>query len=142
MGNSSGRSSGPSGSKPARGVELYSRLETGEAGTGAAQRPPEESRPMTLMELIVVLRPYFWPDEGTDGAIINRCRSSATWLMVALSKTANLISPYYLTTATNSLANKDYRGAMFGVLMYCVFRFASSLFKGTDLYCLHGELGI
>ena len=37
---------------------------------------------LSFYELFRVLLPYFWPAKGTDGAFINRIRSSSTWLMV------------------------------------------------------------
>jgi hypothetical protein len=107
-------------------VEMYSKLETGEAG---AKKAEEEPRAMSLLELLVVLRPYFWPDKGTDGAFINRCRSTGTWFMVALSKTSNLISPYYLAAATNALTQGEYKAAARDIILYCTLRASSSLFK-------------
>ena len=40
----------------------------------------EEQKPaLTFYELMYVLRPYFWPQSGTDGAFLNRIRSTSTW---------------------------------------------------------------
>lgn len=105
-------------------IEMYSKVESGEN-----RKTDDEPRAMTFFELLLVLRPYFWPDEGTDGALINRIRSSATWLMVALSKTSNLMSPYFLAAATNSLTQGRYVEASKYIAYYCSFRAASSLFK-------------
>lgn len=84
---------------------------------------------LTLYELMLVLSPYFWPASGSDGAIINRIRSTSTWLMVAASKTCNLIAPLFLSMATNELVNKNFSSAVKALLTYTVLRFASSTFK-------------
>eukprot|EP00605_Chrysophyceae_sp_TOSAG23-4_P000838 GSChrysophyteH1.ASY1.ANO1.929.1 assembled CDS len=41
---------------------------------------------MSFWELMIVLKPFFWPDKGSDSATINRIRTSATWLSVFSSK--------------------------------------------------------
>lgn len=110
-------------SKPVN-IEMYSKLEAGEV-----KKQQEEPRAMSFFELVYVLRPYFWPDEGTDGALINRVRSSATWVMVILSKASNLISPFFLSAATNALTRGHYSIAAKNVVAYCAFRASSSLFK-------------
>ena len=104
---------------------MYSKVEAGEA----AKNEVEDQRPMSFFELLYVLRAYFWPDEGTDGAFINRVRSSATWVMVALSKSCNLLNPYFLAAATNALTDGHYKDAAKYIILYCSFRALSSLFK-------------
>ncbi|CAM9150624.1 unnamed protein product, partial [Ectocarpus fasciculatus] len=84
---------------------------------------------LSFFELLYVLRAYFWPDEGTDGAFVNRVRSSATWVMVALSKSCNLLNPYFLAAATNALTDGRYKEAAQYIILYCSFRALSSLFK-------------
>lgn len=119
-----GTSASTAAKKPSN-IEMYSKLENGEG----KKQQEEEARAMSFCELLVVLRPYFWPDEGTDGAFINRVRSSATWLMVAFSKTSNLISPYFLAAATNALTDGRYTMAASNIVGYCAFKASSSLFK-------------
>ena len=48
--------------------------------TNADKSPKKDG--LSWFELFRVLFPYFWPSAGTDGAIINRIRSTSTWLMV------------------------------------------------------------
>lgn len=92
------------------------------AGNGKAQHA-------SLFEISLILKPYFWPNSGTDGLLINRTRSFLTWLCVSLSKTCSLIAPQFLASATNALVNGNYQRAMESILLYNAFRFGSSLFK-------------
>ena len=110
------------------GIEMYTKVDTVEST--AAAKEEEEKRSMSFFELMIVLRPYFWPSAGTDGAFVNRCRSTATWLMVALSKTSNLASPYFLASATNAVTEGRYKLAARDLVLYCSLRATSSLFKG------------
>jgi ABC-type transport system involved in Fe-S cluster assembly fused permease/ATPase subunit len=48
---------------------------------------------------------------------------------VSLSKTCSLIAPQFLASATNALVNGNYQRALVAIILYNVFRFASSLFK-------------
>lgn len=114
-----------SGNKP-NNIEMYSKIEAGEAG---ATTEEDKQRSLSFFELLYVLRAYFWPDEGTDGAFVNRVRSSATWVMVALSKSCNLLNPYFLAAATNALTDGRYKEAAQYIILYCSFRALSSLFK-------------
>jgi len=84
---------------------------------------------LNIRELLRVLSPYFWPDEGSDGALINRIRSTSTWLLVSASKACSLIAPLYLAAATNELADGEVSAATSSIIIYCVLRFLSSFFK-------------
>jgi len=84
---------------------------------------------LTFFELFRVLLPYFWPAKGTDGAFINRIRSSSTWLMVALSKTCNLSAPLFLSAATNYIVAKDYYSAAKSMIIFSALKFSASVFK-------------
>ena len=46
---------------------------------------------MTFIELMRVLKPYFWPDAGMQSAYANRFRSTMTWLLVAASRVCTLL---------------------------------------------------
>jgi ABC-type multidrug transport system fused ATPase/permease subunit len=89
--------------------------------------PPKQS--LSFFELMWVLSPYFWPEKGSDGALINRVRSTSTWLMVVLSKTCNLYAPFFLSSATNELLNKQFGAAVKNLIVYCTLRLLSSFFK-------------
>ena len=71
----------------------------------------------------------FWPSEGSDGALLNRFRSTSTWMIVLLSKVAGLISPIYLADATNELVSGDLKEAMASICIYCTLRFLNAFFR-------------
>jgi hypothetical protein len=108
-----------------------------EEGTSSSTTIPTDpsevaqGRSTTLLDFYMILQSYFWPDQGTDGAVINRIRSSLTWVMVILSKACNLISPIYLSYGTDNLINHEIHAATYNILMYCLLRFFSFVFKGS-----------
>ena len=51
---------------------------------------------LSLLQLLYVLRPFFWPSEGSDGALKNRIRAISTWFAVGLSKATSVYAPFYL----------------------------------------------
>jgi len=51
---------------------------------------------LTLTQLFTVLRPYFWPHRGTNGAWWNRLRAISTYFMISLSKISSVMAPFYL----------------------------------------------
>ena len=89
----------------------------------------KKSKNLTIRELMLVLGPFFWPNEGTDGAVLNRIRSTLTWVMVALSKTCSLIAPLYLSAGTNELTVGNYSRAATNIGIFCSLRFGSTFFK-------------
>lgn len=109
----------------------YGRLSSG-SNSDTEELLEEIKERSAFWELVDVLMPFFWPHAGTDGAIINRVRSAATWLFVSLSKTCSIIAPLYIAIATNSLIQYNWHRAVVNVIIFCSLRFASSLFKGTE----------
>ena len=101
----------------------------------AANAAAEESetfgskKPLTFFELIYLVRPYFWPNDGASGACVNRLRALSTWLSVALSKITSLFSPYFLASATNDLNSGNYRSSIKYIVIYVALRIASTIFK-------------
>lgn len=87
---------------------------------------------MNFFQLMRVLQPYFWPNAGSDGALINRVRSTLTWVLVAASKTCNLLAPFYLSSATNFLIEKNWGGAVVNIVAFCGFRLASQVFSNLQ----------
>jgi hypothetical protein len=81
-----------------------SRTDDGHEGETEATvtAPAEETKKLSFYQLMVVLRPFFWPAEGTDGALVNRIRAVSTWFMVGASKACSLISPLFLLVAVSS----------------------------------------
>jgi hypothetical protein len=94
--------------------------------TGAPKKDDEAKRQMTFMELMVVLRPYFFPHATSD-----KIRAAITWLLLIGHKCCNVLSPYYLAQATSCLQRSDYISAVHSVLIYCSINFGSVLCKGT-----------
>jgi ABC-type multidrug transport system fused ATPase/permease subunit len=96
-----------------------------------AVKPKAEPKKSSLsfIELLRVLWPYFWPDAGSDGALVNRIRSSTTWLMVILSKGCNLYAPFFIASAANDLVAGRFQVAAHSMIIYCVLRLLSSIFR-------------
>lgn len=86
---------------------------------------------VSLFDLYIILKSYFWPEKGSDSAILNRIRSTLTWVMVILSKTCSLLSPLYLAYATNNLVNERFQLAILNIFIYCLLKFLTMLFKGN-----------
>ncbi len=97
---------------------------------GSDKPAPVQNTAEYLYELAGVLKPYFWPDAGTDGAVINRVRSTATYVLVILSKICNLASPLYIATATNNVVVGEWAECVRNLLIYSALRFLSGFFKG------------
>lgn len=118
-----------------RGTRRYERLGSSDVELSSMEKGEKKdgsspySKNIGFWELVQVLMPFFWPASGTDGAMINRIRSTSTWLAVALSKACNLVSPLYLAAATNNLTSGDYKGACIDLLIYSSLRLGSSVFK-------------
>jgi ABC-type multidrug transport system fused ATPase/permease subunit len=100
-----------------------------EEGTVAIKPAEPKKATLTLFELLRVLWPYFWPAAGSDGAVTNRLRSSTTWLMVILSKGCNLLAPFYISASANELVAGRLFSASQSMIVYCVLRFMSSVFR-------------
>ena len=105
-------------------LKLLSNAEEGNVNVQEIKK-----KELTFFQLLKVLRPYFWPDAGSDGAFLNRCRSSATWLLVSLSKVTSLIAPFYLITATNQLIAGHWSAATIATIIFCMLRLSSVIFK-------------
>lgn len=90
-----------------------------------------KKKTLTIWGLLRLLRPYFWPESGSDGAFINRCRSSATWAFVLLSKVSSLIAPFYLISATNYLtqAPLELRKSIISLSIFCSLKLATVILK-------------
>lgn len=111
---------------------LLSRSRSNSTDTIESEQDDEKKKKkksLSLYALMKVLSPYFWPASGSDGAFINRIRSTSTWIMVTLSKTCSLCAPYYIAEATNLLGAGDFNLAMKALLYYILLKFSSSTFK-------------
>jgi ABC-type transport system involved in Fe-S cluster assembly fused permease/ATPase subunit len=94
-----------------------------------AEGKSEKDQHASIFETSIILKPYFWPNRGTDGAWVNRTRSFLTWFFVGCSKACSLIAPQFLSSATNDLVAGKYGEATISIILYNAFRFGSSLFK-------------
>lgn len=116
-----------------KNVELTA-MEEGKSGksnatSSSTSSVTEEKKTLSFWELMSVLRPYFWPDDATDGAFLNRIRSTSTWVLVILSKVSSLMAPFYLSYATNALISGVWSKAVIDIIVFCVLRLLSSIFK-------------
>ena len=71
----------------------------------------KNAKAMSFYELMVVLKPFFWPSAGSDGALLNRIRAASTWGAVMISKACSLAAPLFLLDATNELVAGDWDSA-------------------------------
>ena len=89
-------------------------------------KPP---RPMTMRELLILLKPFFWPDSGTDGAVVNRIRACSTWFCVVASRVCGVYSPFFIETATNELVDGNLEAAWIATVGFVMLRIGASMFK-------------
>ena len=79
--------------------------------------------------IITLLKPYFWPDQTSDSATINRIRAVLTWVCVILSKVCNLVAPMFLGWASTALAHEEYSTCIGYSVAYAVIQFFGATFK-------------
>jgi ABC-type multidrug transport system fused ATPase/permease subunit len=100
-----------------------------EEGVSLLSRTDKHERALSSPRLVLVLWPYFWPSKGSDGVALNRLRSTATWVMVILSKTCSILAPLYLALAANGLGANDLPLASSMMVWYCALRLLSVSFR-------------
>jgi len=79
--------------------------------------------------IIILLKPYFWPDATTNSALLNRVLVILTWVCVLGSKGSNLVAPVMLGKASTALAKFNYGEAIQNSIYYVILSFFSKLFK-------------
>ena len=79
--------------------------------------------------LLMILKPYFWPDKTATSAVLNRIRAITTWLCVICAKACSLTSPILLGTASTALTRYDYETAIRYSIYYALLQLAASTFK-------------
>eukprot|EP00980_Cylindrotheca_fusiformis_P020692 scaffold7738_cov133-Cylindrotheca_fusiformis.AAC.1 len=117
-------------------VSLYTLLSLGESlfvslpvsndGDGPL---PDSRKTLSRGAMITMLKPYVWPDETSDSAVLNRFRASMTWVCVILSKICNLTSPLFLGWASTALAHEDYSKTIEYSILFSFIQFLGSAFK-------------
>ena len=106
--------------------------EKGESSKVSGKEKEEDAKKkgkLRFYELMLILRPFFWPKSGTKNSLINRIRAVTTWLCVAISKVCSLYSPFFISSATNQLIAKEWEAAANSMIAFVCLRFAASLFK-------------
>ena len=84
---------------------------------------------LSFRELFQILTPYFWPEKGSDGALINRLRTTSTWFMVILSKGCSLYAPFFIAGAANYLVAGQTVAATRQMMLFCLLKMMSSFFR-------------
>jgi ABC-type transport system involved in Fe-S cluster assembly fused permease/ATPase subunit len=84
---------------------------------------------LSLLRLLSVLRPYFWPRATHESAFWNRLRAVTTWVFVLSSKGINVIAPLFIAKATDALNNGHYHKAGTYSCVYAALLLASKAFK-------------
>jgi hypothetical protein len=89
----------------------------------------ESGGKLSRQAMLILLKPYVWPDATTNTAFWNRVRAIATWVCVILSKVCNLTSPLMLGNASTALAHQDYNLAVRYSIAYAMISWTGSLLK-------------
>ncbi|RQM18160.1 hypothetical protein DD237_000183 [Peronospora effusa] len=92
-----------------------------------ADKPDDETkkpRGISFVKLMYILKPYFWPY-----GFHNKLRAASTYVVLILSKLANLTAPLFMATATNALVSKDVGGAIWNIAVFSALTLVSKLFK-------------
>jgi len=97
--------------------------------TGQQQR---KERTLPRSAMLTLLKPYFWPDQTSDSAMVNRLRAILTWVCVILSKVCNLLSPMAIGRASTALAHQDYKSTILYSIAYAVIQFMGSVFNESQ----------
>ena len=79
--------------------------------------------------LLLILKPYFWPDATSSSAFLNRFRAIFTWVCVIGSKACSLTSPIFLGKASTALAKFDYPECAKNAIIFSVIQFCSTFLK-------------
>jgi len=104
------------------GPDRYHRVPTAaEAAEGIAVG---ETKTIGLLELLKVLRPYFWPD-----GLINRCCVFLTWIFLITSKASNILAPLFIAKATDGLQSSETSATTRYIIAYVLLLLANKLFK-------------
>ena len=88
-----------------------------------------KKKTLSRAAILVLLKPYFWPEETAESASVNRFRAIMTWICVILSKICNLSSPMFLGWASTALAHEDYWSCMLYSMIYAAIQFFGAAFK-------------
>jgi len=91
--------------------------------------PSEKKARLSMKSILIVLKPYFWPEATATSATLNRIRAVSTWFFVVASKFTGLLAPIYIGRASTALAIQDYRGCIENVIIFSVLQFVSAFLR-------------
>ncbi|CAI5730985.1 unnamed protein product [Hyaloperonospora brassicae] len=91
-------------------------------GTSTGEQAPP--RGISFVKFVSILKPYFWPRGAT-----NKLRAASTYVVLILSKLANLAAPLSMAEATNALVAKDVGRATSSIALFSALMLVSKLFK-------------
>lgn len=94
-----------------------------DAPTADPSEPPKPQG-ISFVKMVYILKPYFWP-HGTT----NKIRAASTYVVLIISKLANIASPLYMAKATNALLAKDATLAITNIAIFTAMVLVSKLFK-------------
>jgi ABC-type transport system involved in Fe-S cluster assembly fused permease/ATPase subunit len=84
---------------------------------------------LSMKAILMVLKPYFWPDATASSATLNRIRALATWVFVILSKACGILAPIYIGRASTALTRMEYPACIRNVVWFCLLTLASAVCK-------------
>jgi ABC-type multidrug transport system fused ATPase/permease subunit len=84
---------------------------------------------LSMKSILMVLRPYFWPDATATSATLNRIRAMATWVFVIGSKACGLLAPIYLGRASTALTLMNYSECIANIVWYSLLTFGTAVLK-------------
>ncbi|KAI9912177.1 hypothetical protein PsorP6_009274 [Peronosclerospora sorghi] len=87
-------------------------------------RLSEKPRGISFVKLMYILKPYFWPQ-----GLSNKARAASTYVVLILSKLANLSAPLFMASATNALVAKNVATAISNIAVFSALTLVSKLFK-------------
>uniref|UniRef100_M4C5P0 Uncharacterized protein n=1 Tax=Hyaloperonospora arabidopsidis (strain Emoy2) TaxID=559515 RepID=M4C5P0_HYAAE len=93
-------------------------------GEGTLDTETAPPRGISLVKFMSILKPYFWPH-----GLTNKLRALSTYVVLILSKLANLAAPLSMAAATNALVAKDVGRATSSIALFSALTLLSKLFK-------------
>jgi len=90
--------------------------------------------------ILILIKPYIWPDATAESAVRNRFFAVMTWVCVILGRGLNVYAPLYLGWASTELAHQEYYKCMRYAILYALIQFFSSSFReGQSIFYLKIE---
>eukprot|EP00977_Amphora_coffeiformis_P018191 scaffold6282_cov165-Amphora_coffeaeformis.AAC.4 len=102
------------------------------ASNGTAENIVEnvdKTKTMSRDAMLILLKPYFWPDATDNTAFWNRVRAISTWLFLIASKGCDLTAPLMVGHASTALAHQAYGESVRYSIYYAVLLFFGVLFN-------------